>query len=203
VKHEDPSPVVDAGAALGVPLSVEEARRLLEFEGLLLERAVPAGLVAEADVPRLRERHVLDCLRAALAVGPTDRTAYDLGSGAGLPGIVVAVVRPTLAVTLVETRRRRAAFLELAVERLRLGNAAVAFGRVEELEDAADLCFARALAPLPQVWALARPLLHPGGRLVYFAGKSTGPFDAPGARSVDIRTTPVLERAGPLVIIAR
>ena len=205
VKHpEDPSVLETNAAKLGVRLSAAQAASLLILETLLLERAVPGGMIAEADAPRLRERHVLDCLRAAAVVRPGDKDAYDLGSGAGLPGLVLAVALPDLRLTLVETRRRRAAFLELAVERLGLRNAAVAVSRIEALSERVDLCFARALAPATVGWRLAEPLLRPEGRLVHFAGAgAVGPFRVPGARVIETRSTPVLERAGPLVIMAR
>jgi len=204
VKHDESRPLVGAGAQLGVRLLQTQAESLLDFERLLITHAVPAGIVARADLPRLRERHVLDCLRAAAAVTGADRSAYDLGSGAGLPGLVVAIARPDLKVTLVEARRRRAAFLEFAVEQLGVTNVEVAPTRLEELNTPADLCFARALAPLPESWNLAERLLQPRGRLVYFAGEgATEPFAAPGARVLDILTASVLERSGPLVIMAR
>lgn len=198
-----------ATAALGLTLIPEQLDRLAAFEELLLERAVPLGLVAEADAPRLRERHLLDCARAALAVRATDVAACDLGSGAGLPGLVVAVCRPELRITLLEPQRRRAAFLELAVERLSLQNAEVRIARAEELEGSFDLCFARALASLERCWALALPHLHPGGRLVYFAGAggATGPIEdggaLPGVSSAELLRSPFLESAGPLVIMGR
>jgi len=184
-------------------VTAEQAGRLLTFERLLRDRAIPMGLVAESDEPRLRERHVLDCLRAAAAVGDA-ASAYDLGSGAGLPGIVVAVAAPALKVALVESRRSRVSFLELAVEELELANVRVIPLRVELVAEEVDLCFARAFAPLPAAWASAARLLAPGGRLVYFAGSESEGADIPGdARLLEVRTSPVLERAGPLVIMAR
>ena len=205
VKHaEEPRPLIDTALELGVALSSAQVRGLEAFEALLLERAVPAGMVAEADAGRLRRRHVLDCLRAASVVSSQDLDAYDLGSGAGLPGVVVAIARPDLRITLVEARRRRAAFLELAAQQLHLENVTVAAARLETLIEPVDLCFARALAPLPRAWTLAEPLLRPGGRLVYFAGT-----EAPTLREVDgvgmneVRNTSVLERSGPLVIMTR
>lgn len=203
MKHdEDASELRRTAADLGVPLSPTQAGALLELEALLLERAVPAGMIASADAPRLRERHILDCLRAGAVVEPTDRDAYDLGSGAGLPGLVLAVGLPLLHLTLVETRRRRVAFLELAIERLRLSNASALACRIEDLHDPVDLCFARALAPPAEAWRLAQPLLRPGGRLVYFAGQEGTAVDIPGTRSISLGTA-VLERSGPLVIMAR
>jgi 16S rRNA (guanine527-N7)-methyltransferase len=205
VKHRpDPDVLRDQAAALGVDLSPAAAGTLLRFETLLLERAVPAGMIAESDAPRLRKRHVLDCLRAAGVVRLEDRTAMDLGSGAGLPGMVVAIAAPSLSVTLVEVRRSRAAFLELAAEQLGVANVTVAVRRLEGLTGEADLCFARAFASQSETWTVAERLLGPGGRLVYFAGAgSDAAFGAEGARVLEVREAPLLESSGPLVIMAR
>jgi 16S rRNA (guanine527-N7)-methyltransferase len=205
VKHEpdDLAAIRSASRVLGVPLSPAQAEKLRDLARLLQKRAVPLGLVARSDEPRILERHVLDCLRAAGAVGEAT-SAYDLGSGAGLPGLVVAVARPLLRVGLVEARRRRVSFLELAVQELEVANAEVVGRRVETLADPVDLCFARAFAPLPEAWAAARMLLVPAGRLVYFAGREPSSTDLPSdVRILEVRRSPVLESSGPLVIMTR
>ncbi len=204
MKHEESRLQDWDTSALGVEVSSSALGRLRDFEALLRDRAVPLGLVAEGDAPRIRERHVLDCLRAVAVVRDTDELAYDIGSGAGLPGLVVAVSRPQLRVLLVEPRRRAAAFLELAVERLDATNATVYVGGIEDLEEPADLCFARAYAPLPQAWRAALPRLRPGGRLVYFAGSraESSPVLA-GATDRQILETPLLESTGSLIIMGR
>ena len=205
VKHDDAQDdLLARGSSILPDLTASQARLLLEYEVLLLERAIGAGLIAGSDAGRIRERHLLDCLRAAAVVRPTDRVAYDLGSGAGLPGIVVSIACPWLSVGLVEVRRRGVAFLELAVETLRLPNAEVVASRIEELPGQVDLCLARALAPLARAWGQASPLLRRGGRLVYFAGARAGGGPIPaGARAVEVGTSTLLESAGPLVIMAR
>jgi len=187
---------------LEVHLSASQAETLLRFERLLLDRALPFGMVASSDASRLRERHLLDSLRAAAEVDDA-AAAYDLGSGAGLPGIVIAIASPDLRVGLVESRLRRATFLESAVAELGLGNARVFVERAETLTATADMCFARAFAPLPEAWAAAERLLRPGGRLVYFAGVNTRLETPAGARILKTRESPVLESAGPLVIMGR
>lgn len=195
----------DAARALGLLLTTEAVERLVEFESLLRERAIPLGLVSGSDEPRLRQRHIVDCLRAAAAVEPSDRVAFDVGSGAGLPGVVVAIALPGLSVSLVEPRRSRIGFLELAVERLHLANAKVVPGRAQELEaSTGDVCFARALAPSSTAWRLVAPVLRPGGRLVYFAGSDRWhEEDVLGPSTIEVRRTAVLESAGPLVIMTR
>ena len=194
--------LLSAAGRLGISLSDAAAAQLSSYEALLLEKAVPLGFVARSDEGRIRERHILDSLRAAPEVRPADRRALDLGSGAGLPGIVLAIAAPQLRVGLVESQRRRVGFLELAVERLELRNAEVVPRRAEELDPgSADLCTARAFAPPDRAWQVAEPLLAPGGRLVYFAGE--GAQQAPAnAVILSIRPSP-LESAGPLVIMGR
>lgn len=193
----------EAAAALGVGLDDEVARRLRAFELMLIGRAVELGLVAPSDRGRIRERHVLDCIRAVPVV-VSGEVVYDLGSGAGLPGVVVAIARPDVTVRLVERRVKRVAFLELAIDELGLTNATVVAARVEDLTQPADVCLARAFAPLAQTWALARPILRPGGRLVFFAGRTLDPAGIPENGAIEaVLETSLLESSGPLVIMTR
>ena len=197
----------DLAALVGVPLDPEQTEQLARFAELLDTRAVALGAVAESDRPRLVERHLVDSLRGAAAVREGDRIAYDLGSGAGLPGVPLAIVRPVTTFVLVEPRHRRAAFLELVVDELGL-NARVERARAEAMAVQADLVFTRALVALPRAWTLAEPLLRHGGRLVYFAGATLEDPEAL-ARSVvpaEVRVEllpSLLERSGPLVIMER
>jgi 16S rRNA (guanine527-N7)-methyltransferase len=194
----------DFARSIGVELHGTAAEGLVAFEEILAERAVRLGLIARSDRGRILPRHVMDSLRAVVAVRPGDGFAYDLGSGAGLPGIVVAIARPALRMALVEPRKARVAFLELAIERLDLRNTSVVPRRIQEVTETADLCFARAFAPLDAAWEAALPRLRAGGRLVYFAGAGSTRAEAPpGARSVEVVETPVLESAGPLIIMGR
>ncbi|MEZ0235606.1 MAG: RsmG family class I SAM-dependent methyltransferase, partial [Actinomycetota bacterium] len=80
-------------ASLGVDLDDAAIERLERFERRLSEKGAPMGMVASSDLPRLRERHILDCLRATSLL-PEAGTVCDMGSGAGLPGIVLAIARP-------------------------------------------------------------------------------------------------------------
>jgi len=197
VKHEVPP-------TRAPPLDRETEAQLRRYEQMLRSRAIPLGLIGGADRDRLWERHILDSLRGTAAIRPNDADAYDLGSGAGLPGIPIAIARPGLRMRLVESRRNRAAFLELVVEQLGLEKVEVVAGRVEELTQPVDLCFARAFADALGAWKAAEPRLLPGGRLVYFAGET---FDdvselPPGA----VRSNPLstaLAREGTLVIMTR
>jgi 16S rRNA (guanine527-N7)-methyltransferase len=193
-----------AAQRLGVEISGEASTGLERFEEILRQRALPKGLIAAADAGRLRERHILDSLRAVHALRPGDTRAIDLGSGAGLPGVVVAIARPTLHVVLVEPRRARVAFLELAVEDLRLPNTSVLAARIQDVDQQVDLCFSRAFAPLPAAWRVAAPRLREGGRLVYFAGAGARPPETPSdASAVEVLESPLLESSGPLFIMTR
>jgi len=190
-------------ANLGVALDPSQASRLIRFEELLADRAIPLGVVSRSDTTRIRERHILDSLRAAPVVQEAELAA-DLGSGAGLPGVVVAITLPRLRMLLVERRPRRAALLEFVVEQLGVSNATVFAGRVAEMPGRVDAALARAFAPLEEAWAQARGILRPGGRLVYFAG-AEATISAPpeGAVVLDVLRTPLLESSGALVIMTR
>jgi 16S rRNA (guanine527-N7)-methyltransferase len=189
--------------SLGVVLDPSQASRLTRFEELLADRAIPLGIVSPSDANRIRQRHTLDSLRAAPVLEGADLAA-DLGSGAGLPGVVVAIALPRLRMLLVERRPRRAALLELVVEELGVSNATVFAGRVAEMPSPVDVALARAFAPLEEAWAQARGILRPGGRLVYFAGgEAKVPVAPEGAAILEVLGTPVLESAGALVIMTR
>lgn len=197
--------IVAEARELGIQLGPTQAERIRRFEQLLMERAIPAGMVARSDSDRLHERHILDSLRAATLFRASDRLAYDLGSGAGLPGIPLAIALPRCRFTLAEARTKRSAFLELAVERLGQANVDVHAGSAESLPTGADVITARAFAPLERAWLLAARLLRVGGRLIYFAGGSLRDPDR-RARAVPgpprrVSVEKVLESSAPLVMM--
>jgi 16S rRNA (guanine527-N7)-methyltransferase len=205
VKHEagDRKRVTEGATLLGIELSPRMLGLLMRYHEVVMARAVPMGLVASSDANRLVERHVVDSLRAAAVLG-RERDAYDLGSGAGFPGVVVAIVRPDLWVGLVEAKAKRAAFLEYACEVLGLTNTAVVPRPARSIVELVDVCFARAFGSLRRSWVVARDLLRAGGRLVYFAGREPRPTELPEDAIVQrMVRSPVLESAGPLVIMAR
>jgi 16S rRNA (guanine527-N7)-methyltransferase len=193
VKHEGWTPE---------DLSPAQRASLGLYEELLRSRAVPRGMVAASDSGHLHDRHILDSLRAVPYISE-QADVVDLGSGAGLPGLPIAVVRPDLAVTLTEPRQARAAFLELAVERLQLGNVTVFPMPAEELAPGVDVCLARGFGNAARTWEVARVLLNPQGALLYWAGRSFPQAETlPGAavRTVGEST---LESGGPIVIMTR
>jgi 16S rRNA (guanine527-N7)-methyltransferase len=188
------------------PEQLSASRRdLLDgYEELLRTVAVPRGMVASSDSGELWERHILDSLRL-LALLPSDAIrVVDVGSGAGLPGVPLAVADPELDLTLAETRSARVAFLELVVERLGLMNVQVFPGRAEELpERSFDLCVARGFGDPLRSWRVADRLLRPGGRLAYWAGRSFDLGDVPSGARPDRIGEPTLESGGPIVIMTR
>jgi len=188
-------------------LGSERFDRLRRFERLLREVALPRGFIAESDRGRIWERHVLDSIRSVACLPERPVAIVDIGSGAGLPGIPVAISRPDCAVTLLEPKRSRAAFLELVVESLPVPNARVEAARAEELSLGSDIALARALADPRAAWKLAEPLLQPPGALVYFAGASwceqdTGSMTGLGVRC-EICVGASFRWEGPLVKMGR
>ncbi len=138
---------------------------------MLAGPGVAWGLLGPREVPRLWTRHVLNC--AALTdLVPTPATVVDLGSGAGLPGIVLALLLPDVQVILLERMERRAKFLTRCVTELRLGNAEVCQATAEEITGTirADVVTARAVAPLDRLAGLAVGLVRPGGLILAIKG---------------------------------
>lgn len=151
-----------------------ERRALVErYVALLATAGVDRGLIGPREAPRLWDRHVLNCLAVAEVV-PEGATVADLGSGAGLPGLVLALGRPDLTVTLVEPLQRRTVFLEEVVGELGLDTVTVHRGRAQELHGSArfDVVTARALAPLSRLLGWAMPLVAARGALVAMKGSS-------------------------------
>ena len=199
VKHEG---WTAAAASLEVTLPPGADAKLDRYERILVDRGSPMGVIAPRDVPRVRERHLLDCLRATPLM-PATGAVYDLGSGGGLPGVVLAIARPELEVTLIEVRRNRAAFLGAVVAELDLPLVRIYPRRAETLRERADVCLARAFKPAPAAWSIAEPLLRPKGRLIYWAGASFDPEPFRTDAEVRLFRTPALARSGPLAIMAR
>ena len=140
---------------------------------LLAPGGVTRGLIGPREAPRLWERHLLNSA-VLTEVFADEKSVADIGSGAGLPGIAVAIRRPDLRVTLIEPLLRRTTFLEECVERLALANVEVVRARAEELhgERAFDVVTSRAVAPLDRLAKWSIPLLAPGGEMVAMKGAS-------------------------------
>jgi 16S rRNA (guanine527-N7)-methyltransferase len=143
------------------------------YAGLLVGPGVERGLVGPAEAARIWDRHILNCAAVADLV-PHRGTLIDLGSGAGLPGIVLAMLRPEADVTLVEPMARRVAFLLECVDTLGLSRVRVVRGRAEDLagQVSADVVTARAVAPLAKLAGWAVGLCRPGGTILAIKGAS-------------------------------
>lgn len=152
-------------------VSRETRGKLEAFAALLLRWNRTVNLIARGDEPMLWPRHIVDSLQLLPVIPPEAGRAIDLGSGGGFPGIVLAIATG-LRFDLVESDRRKAAFLREAV-RLTGAPATVHAARAESVAlSPAPLVTARALAPLPQLLALAAPLLAPGGVCLFLKGGS-------------------------------
>ncbi|SCL68365.1 16S rRNA (guanine527-N7)-methyltransferase [Micromonospora eburnea] len=178
-----------AAAAATLPPELAEAARTLfgdrldlaaAYAELLATDGVVRGLIGPREAPRMWERHLLNCAAMAERI-PEGASVLDVGSGAGLPGLVLAIARPDLTVTLVEPLARRTAFLVEAVQQLGLTRTVrVLRGRAEEAAAgtrdtaplSADIVTARAVAALDRLAAWCLPLAVPGGRLVALKGAS-------------------------------
>ena len=178
--------------------------QLGDFGGLLADVGVSRGLIGPREVPRIWQRHLLNCAVVAdpeRHVIPAGSTVADVGSGAGLPGLVWAIVRPDLQVALIEPLLRRSTFLTEAIDQLSLQDrVSVRRDRAEDVvRDAAwsgvDVVTARAVAPLDRLIGWTVPLLRPGGRLVALKGSSaqeevaaaTGALTRAGLSDVRVR----------------
>jgi 16S rRNA (guanine527-N7)-methyltransferase len=171
-------PVTEAAAEL--PPAPEQAREVfgerfadaVRYAELLAETGVLRGLIGPREVPRLWERHLLNCAVLSEVI-PHDVSVCDVGSGAGLPGIPLALTRPDLRITLLEPLLRRTTFLEEVVRLVGLDNVTVVRGRAEEMVGklpAVDVVTARAVAPLDRLAGWGLPLLRPHGEMAVLKG---------------------------------
>ncbi len=146
---------------------------LEQYAGLLASEGVLRGLIGPREVPRLWDRHLVNCGLLAPLIPDGARVA-DLGSGAGLPGLVLALARPDLEVTLIEPMARRVDFLLEACARLGADRVTVLRGRAEESagRQSFDVVTSRALAPLPRLLTWSLPLVAPGGMVLAMKGSS-------------------------------
>ena len=145
--------------------------QLHRYADLLATAGIERGLVGPREQGRIWERHVLNS--AALApLLPRTGSVLDVGSGAGLPGVPLALARPDLAVVLLEPLLRRATFLQEVVAELALGNVRVRRGRAEDVsgEEQADAVVSRAVAPLAKLLGWCLPLTAPGGSVLAMKG---------------------------------
>ena len=171
--------IADASAAQAAPVPASAASVFgsalpvaVTYAGILATRGVEQGLLGPREVPRLWDRHLLNCAVVAELIEPRRGTLLDLGSGAGLPGLVLAMVLPDVTVTLLEPMERRCRFLTECVTELGLANVSVLRGRAEDVTLRTDVVTARAVAPLPRLAELAMGVVRPGGMVLAIKGRT-------------------------------
>jgi 16S rRNA (guanine527-N7)-methyltransferase len=197
-----PLPPPEATAEFGESLA--KAERYVE---LLATDGVTRGLIGPRETSRLWDRHLLNCALMAELV-PDQGELVDIGSGAGLPGVVLAMLRPRLHVVLLEPLLRRSVFLEECVSALDLPNATVVRARAEEKAASrisADVATARAVAPLDRLVGWAAGLLRPGGELLAIKGQSAAAeleAAAPVLSRLGVRSAEVLQAGHGRVVSA-
>jgi 16S rRNA (guanine527-N7)-methyltransferase len=164
-----PAPPPGAVALLGDRLPV-----MARYAEALADAGVVRGLIGPREVPRLWDRHLLNCAVLTELLAPGERVA-DVGSGAGLPGLVLAILRPDLDLVLLEPLLRRSVFLGEMAAALELPNVTVRRARAQDCPDlrgALDVVTARAVAPLAKLLDWSLPLVRDGGRLLALKGES-------------------------------
>ncbi len=172
----------------------------VRFAQTLTTDAVVRGLIGPREAERIWDRHILNCAVVSELIEPK-ATVIDVGSGAGLPGIVLAVARPDLSITLVEPLARRCTFLSEVVEVLGLRGTTVLRARAEEiparrLVAPADVVTARAVAPLGRLAEWCLPLAVDGGRLLALKGESA-------AKEIQTHRAAVAQAGGGVPAIRR
>ncbi|WP_313546081.1 16S rRNA (guanine(527)-N(7))-methyltransferase RsmG [Corynebacterium sp.] len=147
-----------------------------KYHDLLATDGSTRGFIGPREVPRLWDRHLINC--AVIGdVMEEGATIVDIGSGAGLPGIPLAIARPDLKITLIEPLLKRSVFLQEVVDKLALDNVTVIRGRAEEgpvkkAAAGADIVTSRAVAPLGKLAKWSLPLVRRGGEMIAMKGES-------------------------------
>jgi 16S rRNA (guanine527-N7)-methyltransferase len=175
----DPEAVLRAGlSALGLSLSDAQVRQLLDYQSLIGKWNKVYNLTAVRDPAEMLTHHLLDSLAAVAPLqrhvqgrGLAAASLLDVGSGAGLPGVVLAICCPNLAVTCVDTVGKKAAFIKQAALALGLNNLTGLHARVETLTQPFDLICSRAFASLADFTSWSQAALAPGGVWMALKGK--------------------------------
>jgi 16S rRNA (guanine527-N7)-methyltransferase len=147
--------------------------KVSQFASLLVDEGIPRGLIGPGEADKIWDRHITNC-SGVCGVLPVEGAILDLGSGAGLPGVVIAIMRPTQPVILLESLLRRTNWLTEIATVLELPNITVVRGRAGETLNLPDVVAvtARAVAPLPKLLGWSAPLLESGGALYALKGSA-------------------------------
>ena len=146
----------------------EREVQIRAYAQFLLTAGIERGLIGPREGERIWERHIFNCLPVTQLL-PQGASLFDIGSGAGLPGIVIALARPDLQVTLIEPLERRVEFLKEATEGLGIE---VIRGRAQDVKKSADYVTARAVAPLEKLKKMSWHMVKTGGALLAMKGES-------------------------------
>jgi len=162
----------------------ERESQALAYAEFLRSAGIERGLIGPREAERIWDRHILNCIPVSTLMKP-GASVLDIGSGAGLPGIVIALARPDLKVTLLEPLQRRVNFLEEAVAGLGIE---VIRGKAESIKGEYDYVTARAVAPLSKLWQISKHLIKPGGSLLAMKGEAAAleAAEIPGAKVHEI-----------------
>ena len=144
----------------------ERLTEITAYAQFLATAGIERGLIGPREGERIWERHIFNCLPITQLI-PQRASLFDIGSGAGLPGIVIALARPDLTVSLIEPLERRVTFLNEAVEGL---NIEVIRGRAQDVKRSADFVTARAVAPLEKLKKMSWHMVQTGGSLLAMKG---------------------------------
>ena len=213
----------EGAAALGVELTDAQLAQFRSYHSLIVQWNDRANLVSTHDWETVRSRHILDSLTVALAVPPPleSRSALDIGSGAGFPGMALKIAFPELRITLLEATAKKTAFLDHVAATLGLGDVDVLTGRAEDLahddryRGRFGLVLARAVARMAALAELTLPFCEPEGLVVAHKGarhaeetaEATTAIASMGGALLEARAVPgfpdqrailvVLQKVGP------
>ena len=179
-----------------IPLTHAQLEKFQLYSSLLKKWASRLNLVSASDLKRLEERHFFDSLLAikafeAYGFEPSGKVICDIGSGAGFPGVPLAIVLNQSRFYLVESRRKRCVFLEEVLRRLSLSTACVLCTRVQDVSCTCNMLTARAVAPPAKVLQMTLHLLRKGATLCLYAGKQPLHLNhCPGCRLKSLAVKP-------------
>lgn len=191
------------------PIFGELTDQALEYGRILATTAVERGLIGPREVDRIWDRHIFNSL-PLITLMPESSSVLDIGSGAGLPGVVLGLARPDLQITLLEPLERRANFLLEVIAQLGLANLQVVRGRAEQHKSRYEIVTARAVAPLPKLLQISWRLIGPGGKLLALKGENAeselaaAPMSRfnPSKAEVILASYPLLPEQPPVRVIS-
>jgi 16S rRNA (guanine527-N7)-methyltransferase len=200
---------VDVSRETLIPIFGELTDQANEYGQILATTAVERGLIGPREVDRIWDRHIFNSL-PLITLMPEGVTVIDIGSGAGLPGIVLGLARPDLQITLLEPLERRANFLAEVIAQLELANLQVVRGRAEQHKPRFQIVTARAVAPLPKLLQISWRLIAPGGKLLALKGENAqneldeAPISRfnPSKAEVILASFPLLPEQPPVRVIS-